>query len=610
MGAVSSVSNVIEKAVDQVSTAIDNTAKSIEKDPVGAIATITTAIVAPELLPVVVTADAVGQGVPLDKALEKGALAYAGQQVGSLASDAVSSPTTITPDAVPAPLADPTIAKIVGSTASGATQSLLSGRDPIAGATSGLTSGVVGAGTSAGANAISDTNLQNWSQQQAENTYNNAPSPTEQDVLAADTSVPLPAPLATPPASTGAGYYDETTGAFVPSNTGVVQAPLTDTSGTNLDSVKQNADLTGLSNAQTPLDTAAVLPPPAQTPPEAYDPTKTSTIKSGLNYLANAVLAPTTAGAASSIGASSTPTSLSQQVYKDPILSSEAQYLGPKDTTSQNTITDPAKLQELQQLYASLDPQLKEALQARGIVPFEADTSTTPLNASMYNTKLVANGGSINSYASGSSVTDSYDQSVFNPTITKTNPNMLPPAPVVQMPSRLGALKNIFGSIGSRQPHLAAGGLPSKYTEAAPKGHKPEFITGLTGYYAQGKGTGQSDDIPAMLHDGDYVADADLVAALGDGSSKAGAEALEKFRRQIPHRESEGGQPVPAKIADGEYVFPASFVTAIGKGDNKAGAKLLDAMREEIRAHKRSAPTSKIPPKAKSPLDYLKMAKG
>jgi hypothetical protein len=205
-----------------------------------------------------------------------------------------------------------------------------------------------------------------------------------------------------------------------------------------------------------------------------------------------------------------------------------------------------------------------------------------------------------------------YDSSVFNPTITKANPNMLPAAPVVNMPSRLGTLKHIYSGLMSKQPHLSAGGaLPSKYTDAAPKGHNPEFVTGLTGYYAQGKGTGQSDDIPAMLHDGDYVADADLVAALGDGSSKAGAEALEKFRRQIPHQQSaEGGAVVPAKIADGEYVFPASFVTAIGRGDNKAGAKLLDAMRQEIRAHKRSAPTSKIPPKAKSPLDYLKMVKG
>jgi len=179
---------------------------------------------------------------------------------------------------------------------------------------------------------------------------------------------------------------------------------------------------------------------------------------------------------------------------------------------------------------------------------------------------------------------------------------------------KLNPLRHLHESLLSRQRTaggLAHGGLPQKYAEALPAGHKPEFITGLTGYYASGKGTGQSDDIDAMLHDGDYVADADLVAALGDGSSKAGAEALEKFRRQIPHQEhATGGAAVPAKIADGEYVFPASFVTAIGQGDNKAGAKILDKMREAIRAHKRSAPTTKIPPKAKSPLDYLKMVKG
>ena len=80
------------------------------------------------------------------------------------------------------------------------------------------------------------------------------------------------------------------------------------------------------------------------------------------------------------------------------------------------------------------------------------------------------------------------------------------------------------------------------------------------GFAVEGPGTGQSDDIPTMLADGEYVFDADTVAALGDGSSKAGAEVLDK-------------------------------------------------MREAIRAHKRSAPVDKIPPKAKSPLEYLKMAK-
>lgn len=80
------------------------------------------------------------------------------------------------------------------------------------------------------------------------------------------------------------------------------------------------------------------------------------------------------------------------------------------------------------------------------------------------------------------------------------------------------------------------------------------------GFAVGGPGTGQSDDIPTMLSDGEYVIDADTVAALGDGSSKAGAELLDKFR-------------------------------------------------QEIRSHKRSAPTDRIPPKAKNPLAYLKAAK-
>jgi hypothetical protein len=88
--------------------------------------------------------------------------------------------------------------------------------------------------------------------------------------------------------------------------------------------------------------------------------------------------------------------------------------------------------------------------------------------------------------------------------------------------------------------------------------HIPEFITGATGHYVKGKGDGQSDDIPAMLADGEYVFDADTVASLGNGSSDA-------------------------------------------------GAKLLDHFRESLREHKRSAPTDKIPPKA-SPLQYMKEA--
>jgi len=152
---------------------------------------------------------------------------------------------------------------------------------------------------------------------------------------------------------------------------------------------------------------------------------------------------------------------------------------------------------------------------------------------------------------------------------------------------------------------MAQGGLPEKYAAAAPHGHRPEFITGITGHYACGKGTGQSDDIPAMLHDGDYVMDAETVSALGDGSSKAGKEVLEGFHKRIKYKSGGQANPVPAKIADGEYVFDAGFVTALGGGDNRRGSEILDGLREKLRAHKRGAPVNKIPPKAKDPAQYI-----
>lgn len=199
--------------------------------------------------------------------------------------------------------------------------------------------------------------------------------------------------------------------------------------------------------------------------------------------------------------------------------------------------------------------------------------------------------------------------------ISKYEPNMVCSKPEILINRGSGQhfsntpLSHIYQGITG---HADGGGLPSHYKAAAPHGHNPEFVTGMTGYYACGGGTGQSDDIPAMLHDGDYVMDAESVSALGDGSSKAGKQVLDGFRERVPHIDhlaeggSASGNPVPAKIADGEYVFPAAFVTALGQGDNRKGAEILDGLREKLRQHKRSAPLDKIPPKAKSPLDYIK----
>tara|TARA_R110000796_G_scaffold48715_4_gene116806 strand:- start:719 stop:997 length:279 start_codon:yes stop_codon:yes gene_type:complete len=56
---------------------------------------------------------------------------------------------------------------------------------------------------------------------------------------------------------------------------------------------------------------------------------------------------------------------------------------------------------------------------------------------------------------------------------------------------------------------------------------------GQAARYVRGGGTGRSDEIPAYLSDGEYVVDAETVSMLGDGSSKAGAEALNGMRKNI-----------------------------------------------------------------------------
>jgi hypothetical protein len=83
------------------------------------------------------------------------------------------------------------------------------------------------------------------------------------------------------------------------------------------------------------------------------------------------------------------------------------------------------------------------------------------------------------------------------------------------------------------------------------------------------------------------------------------------FRRgSSVHGEGDGqSDDIPAMLADGEYVFDADIVAQIGNGSTKAGAQALDKFRENIRAHKRAAPIDKIPPKTKALTSYLRGAK-
>ena len=61
--------------------------------------------------------------------------------------------------------------------------------------------------------------------------------------------------------------------------------------------------------------------------------------------------------------------------------------------------------------------------------------------------------------------------------------------------------------------------------------HNPSFYSegGLENRYVQGDGDGTSDDVAAMLANGEFVIPADVVADLGNGSNDAGAHILDQF---------------------------------------------------------------------------------
>ena len=188
---------------------------------------------------------------------------------------------------------------------------------------------------------------------------------------------------------------------------------------------------------------------------------------------------------------------------------------------------------------------------------------------------MVASGGSIHHFADGGAGSSSmssdgsmygdliqalskFDSPDATPTASRPKPDLLRNGQIGYSipPKIIPQLASLLQSRGMRL--YAEGGQPDH--EHPNYDGTPVFRTGglegLGGKYVEGKGDGTSDDITAML-------------------------------------------------ANGEYVFSADVVSALGNGSNKAGAKELDHMVQAIRARARSAPPDKLPPDAKSPLEYL-----
>lgn len=576
-GGVEVIGGAVEAVGSTVGKALENTIESAIHDPIGTAVMVTTALVAPQLLPVVSAAKTAVEGGSLEDIAKSAAISYAAGQAGAGAAEATGS-------------------GLAGAGAAGATSAALRGQDPITGGLSGAINYGFNTGLDQAINAPSYSG--------------GLPS----DYVSPETATPINFEGQTYTEALPTDYSLKADYSFAPQQfTGLQAGDVQIPTDLELDVPAPPIDNLGLKFNEAPnlktmgggqglvadvpggvVSSAGFIPSDAS--PNLGDPNSfinnpdvlgqpvapvetTSNIPLPKLNVAGALLGAGAAG--TQTPATTTAPAMGGLSAGIPWLESSPDVLQGKSVQT----TDPL---------AGIDPELAAILRQRlsGQQPSHQPTT------------LMASGGSTSCQTLDEKLMPKFGPSEpdFLQTVASAKRTPLSLKPIRHLQQNISPL----GNMGA----LAAGGLPKKYQEAAPKGHRPEFVTGLTGYYADGRGTGQSDDIPAMLHDGDYVMDAETVSALGDGSSKAGRQVLDGFRQQVPHSAKSGGSVVPAKIADGEYVFPESFVTALGQGDNKRGASILDGLREKLREHKRSAPLNKIPPKAKSPLDYIEKAKG
>ena len=101
-----------------------------------------------------------------------------------------------------------------------------------------------------------------------------------------------------------------------------------------------------------------------------------------------------------------------------------------------------------------------------------------------------------------------------------------------------------------RRPETTYYGAAPATQSAAVEEESPSIKAAMGGplsRYVGGPGTGRSDSIDAKLSDGEYVIDAETVALLGDGSSKAGAKRLDQFRANI--RKQKGRELAKGKFS-------------------------------------------------------------
>lgn len=133
-------------------------------------------------------------------------------------------------------------------------------------------------------------------------------------------------------------------------------------------------------------------------------------------------------------------------------------------------------------------------------------------------------------------------------------------------------------AIANKSIARRAGGGP--IWDAAAAGPQYGFIPSSVG--------GRTDHLPRVPEADAFVIPADVVSALGEGNSLAGALILDQVfhgHTAKPQHSARGGATrVPVMMAGGEYVIPPRAVIAFGGGDARKGHKVLAAWVKQTRA--------------------------
>ncbi|MDE2096857.1 MAG: hypothetical protein KGL39_06380 [Patescibacteria group bacterium] len=100
---------------------------------------------------------------------------------------------------------------------------------------------------------------------------------------------------------------------------------------------------------------------------------------------------------------------------------------------------------------------------------------------------------------------------------------------------------------------------------------------------------GRTDKIPLSVPGGSYVIPADVVSALGQGNSLAGAmglhRSLKMHRPRVtkPHLHFARGGKTDIMASGGEFIVPPEIVHELGGGDLDRGHDILDHMVKHVR---------------------------